>query len=230
MQRHFYTVYKTTNLVNSRYYFGVHKTRSPYDDYLGSGTYIRRAVAKYGEQNFRKEVLFIYLDPESAFGKEDELIQCCRGRDPLCMNLNKGGHGGWDYVREVGLHRSNTKLTDEQVVVIRQKASKGATVRQLREEFGVSKRTIRDIAHGRGRKSITGGTPAVSKLRQVFGHSAWNKGKKMPKSTRLKLSNAHKKWATEFPNKWVHRGSVTKTVVLSRLSEFLAEGWKLGRK
>jgi hypothetical protein len=99
----FYTVYRTVNLANGKYYFGVHKTEYPNDGYLGSGNYIKRAIAKYGEPTFKKEVLFIYLDPESAFGKEDELIQCYRGRDPLCMNLRKGGSGGFDWINKNGL-------------------------------------------------------------------------------------------------------------------------------
>jgi hypothetical protein len=98
-----YTIYKTTNLVNEKYYFGVHKTGNPYDDYLGSGTYVRRAIKKYGPEKFRKDVLFIYRDAESAFGKEDELIQCYRGLDPRCMNIMNGGWGGFDYVNENGL-------------------------------------------------------------------------------------------------------------------------------
>jgi hypothetical protein len=95
-----YTVYKTTNLANGKYYFGVHKTDNPNDDYLGSGKYIKAAIAKHGEAALKKEVLFIYLDAESAFGKEDELIQTWRGRDPLCMNLRKGGSGGFDWINK----------------------------------------------------------------------------------------------------------------------------------
>ena len=93
-----YTVYKTVNLINGKYYFGTHKTENPDDDYLGSGTYIRRAVAKYGREKFRKDVLFVYDNPKPAFMKEDELIQCYRGLDPLCMNLRKGGSGGFDWI------------------------------------------------------------------------------------------------------------------------------------
>ncbi len=39
-----YVVYKTTNLVNSKYYIGVHRTNDPNDDYLGSGNLIKRAI------------------------------------------------------------------------------------------------------------------------------------------------------------------------------------------
>jgi len=113
-----YTVYKTTNLVSSRYYFGVHKTRNPNDSYLGSGVYIRRAVKKHGAEHFRKEILFIYLDPESAFGKEKELVSYFRAHDPLCMNLEDGGVGGWGYVNSSGMMLGNKfcvgrKLSEE---------------------------------------------------------------------------------------------------------------------
>ena len=102
----FYTVYRTTNLVNGKYYFGVHKTTNPDDDYLGSGNYIRRAIAKYGPERFKKEVLFIFdeTNAASAFAKEDELIQCYRGRDPLCMNMRKGGEGGFDWINRTGIN------------------------------------------------------------------------------------------------------------------------------
>ena len=106
----FYTIYRTTNLVTNRYYFGIHKTRDPHDRYLGSGTYIRRAVAKHGPERFRKEVLFIYdeTNAESAFAKEDELIQCYHF-NPLCMNLRKGGEGGFDYINRNGLGRETAR-------------------------------------------------------------------------------------------------------------------------
>ncbi len=52
-----YVVYKTTNLVNSKFYIGVHKTENPEDDYLGSGKLIKRAIEKYGADSFHKEII-----------------------------------------------------------------------------------------------------------------------------------------------------------------------------
>ena len=69
-----YTVYKTTNLVNGKFYIGVHKTENPNDEYLGSGKLIKASVAKYGENNFRKEVLFEFETAKEAFKKEEELV------------------------------------------------------------------------------------------------------------------------------------------------------------
>src|ERR1035441_2734420 len=95
----FYTVYRTQNTVNGKYYFGVHKTLNPYDGYLGSGKILKSAVEKYGEQSFIKNVCFIFDTPEKAFAKEFELIDTYRG-DPLCYNLRQGGSGGFDYRSE----------------------------------------------------------------------------------------------------------------------------------
>jgi|SRR5271157_385840 len=89
-----FTVYKTTNLVNGRYYIGVHKTQNLDDDYLGSGYLVKRAIAKYGRASFKKEVLFVFEDAVPAYAKEKELVPYFR-QDPLCYNLIDGGLGGW---------------------------------------------------------------------------------------------------------------------------------------
>jgi hypothetical protein len=89
-----FTVYKTVNLINHRYYQGVHETSNPNDSYLGSGIVLTRAVAKYGASNFSKEILFVYNTAEEAFSKEVELCAISKN-DPLCYNLHPGGKGGF---------------------------------------------------------------------------------------------------------------------------------------
>ena len=89
-----FTVYKTVNLVNDKFYIGVHKTGRSDDRYLGSGKIIKQAIAKHGEGNFKKEVLFSFDTAENAYSKEQELLLVCLG-DPLCYNLHEGGQGGF---------------------------------------------------------------------------------------------------------------------------------------
>jgi len=48
-------VYKTTNLINSKEYVGQDSKDRP--SYLGSGTYLKKAVKKYGKKNFKKEII-----------------------------------------------------------------------------------------------------------------------------------------------------------------------------
>ncbi len=89
-----YTVYKTVNLVNGKYYIGVHKTDNPHDDYLGSGKLIKAAIAKYGTESFKKEIIAIFEDKESAYLIEKELVTI----EELSYNLKIGGEGGFDYL------------------------------------------------------------------------------------------------------------------------------------
>ena len=54
----FYYVYQLINKVNGKIYVGMHATDDMDDGYLGSGKLIRRAVQKYGAENFEKIILF----------------------------------------------------------------------------------------------------------------------------------------------------------------------------
>ena len=90
-----FTVYKTTNILNNRYYIGVHITEDVNDDYLGSGDRIRHEVKKYGPENFVKEIIDIFDNPDDMFELEARLVNEDLIKDPLCLNLKKGGQGGW---------------------------------------------------------------------------------------------------------------------------------------
>ena len=68
-----YFVYKITNLINGKYYIGVHKG-TKYDGYLGSGKLIKKAISKYGVENFNKEILFEFNTKDEAYSKEKELV------------------------------------------------------------------------------------------------------------------------------------------------------------
>jgi len=94
----FYTVYKTTNLINGKYYIGAHKTLTPYDTYLGSGVALKKAIEKYGEQNFTKDVLFIFDNAEDMYTKEKELVVISESS----YNMMPGGKGGWDHIDTSG--------------------------------------------------------------------------------------------------------------------------------
>ncbi len=48
-------IYCTTNLINGKKYIGLDSNNNP--EYLGSGTYFKRAIKKYGKENFKKQIL-----------------------------------------------------------------------------------------------------------------------------------------------------------------------------
>lgn len=70
----YYTVYKTINNINGKIYIGCHKTKNIHDGYLGSGTIIKRAIEKYGVENFTKEILKTFDNLKDAESYEAELV------------------------------------------------------------------------------------------------------------------------------------------------------------
>ena len=87
-----YTIYKTTNLINGKFYIGQHITEDVNDSYLGSGTYLFKAINKYGKNNFKKDILFIFDNFDDMNNKEIEIVDkyfVVRGDN---YNLSIGGH------------------------------------------------------------------------------------------------------------------------------------------
>jgi hypothetical protein len=91
----YHFIYKTTCLVNEKFYYGMHSTSNLKDGYLGSGKRLRRAVTKYGPENFKIEILEFLPDRETLASREKEIITEEMLQDLMCMNLQPGGGGGW---------------------------------------------------------------------------------------------------------------------------------------
>lgn len=91
----YYYLYKTTNKINDKFYYGVHKHTSLFDKkYFGSGTAINRAVLKHGIDNFSTEVVSYYSTIEEAYSAERILVTDDLIMDKNCYNMVRGGKGG----------------------------------------------------------------------------------------------------------------------------------------
>ena len=100
----YYTIYKTTNNINGKYYIGKHKTKNLDDNYLGSGKILKNAIKKYGIDNFTKEYLFIFDNEDEMNNKEAELVSKEYVKEDTNYNLKLGGEGGWDYNNYINPH------------------------------------------------------------------------------------------------------------------------------
>ena len=93
--KQYHYIYKTTNLINEKYYLGMHSTNNLNDGYMGSGNRIRRSIKKYGKENFKMEILEFQPDRCSLKEREKELVNIDLLTDSLCMNIMCGGEGGF---------------------------------------------------------------------------------------------------------------------------------------
>jgi group I intron endonuclease len=161
-------VYKTTNNINKKYYIGVHSTENIYDEYLGCGHWrgrkintntkspILNAFLKYGDENFTKEILFIFEDRKDALLKEQEFINIT---DKNCYNAREGGDNGYVYtveakakMSESAKERSKKFLLQTNLLSENAKKRKGKTYREIYGEERAKEVNLKRIKSLTGRK------------------------------------------------------------------------------
>lgn len=90
-----YLLYKITNLVNGKTYIGKHVTKDIEDNYWGSGSLIKKAIQKYGLENFKFEVLIDLKNEEELDLLEQAVVNEDFVSRPDTYNMKVGGDGGW---------------------------------------------------------------------------------------------------------------------------------------
>jgi GIY-YIG catalytic domain len=88
----FHFVYKTTNKINGKYYYGVHSSETLDDGYLGSGTKLRAAIRKYGKDNFERTIVALFEDRSEALMYEGSVVTPQLVSSPDCYNAVVGGN------------------------------------------------------------------------------------------------------------------------------------------
>lgn len=93
-QVYYYYLYKITNLINNKIYIGVHYTTDLNDGYMGSGKLLRLAEAKYGIENFRKDILEFFDSKDTMLAREREIVNPEFIKRSDTYNICLGGTGG----------------------------------------------------------------------------------------------------------------------------------------
>jgi hypothetical protein len=102
----YHFIYKTTNSLNGKYYYGAHSTENIDDEYLGSGVALKKAIQKYGKENFYREIIEFCNEENGMYLKEEKIVAEHYKKEE-CYNMTVGGKGGWNYVNSNGLCRGD---------------------------------------------------------------------------------------------------------------------------
>ena len=91
----YYFIYETTNHKNGKKYRGRHQTDDLNDGYLGSGTYLKKAIEKYGKDSFSKEIIFHATDYDDLLWAERVFADKDWVERKDTYNITEGGGGSY---------------------------------------------------------------------------------------------------------------------------------------
>ena len=178
-------IYLTTNLVNNMQYIGQKKsTKFLNEKYLGSGTYLKAAVNKYGKENFKVELLATAETAEELNEKEIYYIDKYNAvNSEMFYNMSPGGD-----VFNGGHILHHTEETKQKISKAASGENNGFYGKHHSEETRAKLRAAWEI-----RRQI----PVSEETRKKL--SAARKGKKFTKEHRAKLRESSRKAATGKP-------------------------------
>lgn len=205
----YHFTYKTTNLINNRYYLGMHSTNRIDDGYLGSGKRLYYELNKYGRDNFKFEILKQFDSREELVQAEIDLITEHDIKNPDCLNCKPGGSGGFSnenhrnkFVEAGKINLVNNKHTQQ-------------------ESLNKTKKTPQY------RKNMS------EALKKSYENRAGNfKGKKHSQNAIEKMKIKAIGRGLEFNNSQYGTCWITNEVESKKIkkSDLIPEGWRLGRK
>ena len=209
----YHFTYKTTNLINKRYYLGMHSTNRLDDGYVGSGKRLWYELRKYGRDNFTIEILKYYNSREELIKAEKKLIteQVINKED--CLNLKTGGSGGFTLEQT----RNGRKKTN----------------RILEKKYGpnwnsITSKKYQDSLSEADKKELS--EKIKKRQKEVNFNHATFKGKKHSEESKKKMSESSKGKGinnSQFGTCWITNEKENKKIYKGDL---IPEGWRLGRK
>ena len=204
----YHFIYKTTNILNNKFYIGIHSTNSLDDGYLGSGDRLKSSIRHHGRNNHRREIIEFFCDRDSLVLREIQMIDENTLKDPLCLNLVEGGEGGFplsdEHIKkfsETGHEALRRKLEDPEF-----KKSFGDKVKEqnkIKKELGLFKG-----------KDWTG-----------LNHTEESKSK-IGAANSIKQSGENN---SQFGKYWIYKDDEILRISSNELDNYLALGWNRGK-
>lgn len=215
----FFTIYKITNNINNKYYIGKHKTKNINDNYMGSGILIKRAIKKYGIENFNKEILYVFQTEEEMNIKEKELVVVSEETYNMC----EGGKGGFSYINSNKELRTKGHTKEMYIKVSNTMKGKYKTIKNY-GLLGLSeqqKSLAIKLAHESRIKKYPKGT---------FKFKQTDEALKKQKEALMKNKHQQGKKNSQYGTFWITNSIENKKIRKEDLDIWLNLGYTRGRK
>lgn len=207
-EKQYHFIYKTTNLLNGKYYYGMHSTDDLNDGYLGSGKRLRYSINKHGKENHVREIIEFLPNRILLAEREKEIVNLNEIANEDCLNLMIGGEGGF--------------VSDEQQ---KQRSIIASNVRlkKMKED---------KIFYENFCKAISAGVSKAYALNKIKKRKSngW-RGKKHSETTKMKMRESKKcfnvgKNNPQYGTMWITNGYRNTKI---KKEEVIPENWRKGR-
>jgi len=224
----YYFLYKTVNLINNKFYIGIHSSNCLDDKYLGSGIILNKAIKKYGEENFKREIIYFAKDWDELRELESNFIteEFLKVNYIRCYNVSTGGIGGDTFTFNPNKDEIRIKKS------IASKATKGrrapVSIETRKKISEKAKLRLPKSIETRKKLSISmSGKIKSENHKRKIGDS--NRGNK-----RIDLVEYNKKYKSEQlkGTVWIYNieSDKLKYVKKEYLNNYLNDGWVLGMR
>ena len=216
-----YIIYETTNLINDKIYVGQHEIK-PYtsvtDKYLGSGKIFKRALNKYGKENFKRTIIEFCTSANINEREIYWIAQLSATNKDIGYNIVRGGNGGNNIIwsdekrKEFSEKRKGTMLgnknpnydnrwSDDQKERLRLKK-----LGHKQSEKTIAKRVTKTKGQKRSCECVNKNTEKLRKLKEE-NPDIFSSGKN---------------------TMWMNNGNINKRVKLKDICEYELKGFKKG--
>lgn len=211
----YFVIYQITNMINLKTYIGKHKTTNLHDNYMGSRKLLKRAIQKYGVENFSKEILHVFDNEVDMNAKEAELVTEEFVLQETNYNLCVGGHGGWSYVNK-SIWTEEKRLTHNKSISpfgtqLQQSLLNANPVKYSQDRSRAAKKLQALRKEGIQPQPFAGKT-----------HTPETKAK-MSANSKGKTSGSKN---SQFGSKWITNGTQNKKI---KINDIIPDGWYYGR-
>jgi len=183
---------------------------------MGSGKILKLSIKKNGIENFTKEILEVYDNPEDMFSAEAKIVNEEFIKDKDNYNLKEGGQGGFDWINE---------NVDRSLVDYKPHIGSKVFVDKWKNDP-----VFRAAQLSRMKEFSRLGVEAHKLL---YPEGVW-KGKFHNEESKKKIGKANSihqtgKGNSQFGTRWIHNLELKKSKKVNK-EEPLPEGWLEGRK